>query len=69
MLITSGDKNPTVPVESKILLTLDEAQALTGLSKGYLRNGINQGNLKTKLIGKSWRIKRSTLDSFVNYLF
>ena len=30
MLITRGDKKPTVPIESKILLTLDEAQALTG---------------------------------------
>ena len=59
MLITRGDKRPTVPIESKILLTLDEAQAMSGLSKRYLREAINQGNLKAKQIGKSWRLKRS----------
>ena len=59
MLITRGDKKPTVPIESKILLTLDEAQAMSGLSKRYLREAINQGNLKAKQIGKSWRLKRS----------
>ena len=69
MLITRGDKKPTVPIESKILLTLDEVQAMTGLSKGYLREAIKQGNLKAKQIGKSWRIKRSDLDDFVENLF
>ena len=69
MLITRGDKKPTVPIESKILLTLDEAQAMTGLSKGYLRDAIGQENLKAKLIGKSWRVKRSDLDEFVENLF
>ncbi|MEO1433574.1 MAG: helix-turn-helix domain-containing protein [Cyanobacteria bacterium J06632_19] len=69
MLITRGDKKPTVPIESKILLTLDEAQAMTGLSKGYLREAINQGYLKAKQIGKSWRVKRSDLDDFIEDLF
>ena len=68
MLITRGDKKPTVPIESKILLTLDEAQALTGLSKGYLREAIRQGSLKAKQIGKSWRVKRSDLDDFIEDL-
>ena len=48
MLITRGDKKPTVPIESKILLTLDEAQAMTGLSKSYLREAIGQGSLNAK---------------------
>ncbi|MEM7556674.1 MAG: helix-turn-helix domain-containing protein [Cyanobacteria bacterium P01_A01_bin.84] len=69
MLIARGDKKPTVPIESKILLTLDEAQAMTGLSKAYLRSAIGQGNLKAKQIGKSWRVKRSDLDEFVDKLF
>ena len=69
MLITRGDKKPTVPIESKILLTLDEAQAMSGLSKRYLREAINQGNLKAKQIGKSWRLKRSDLDDFIENLF
>ncbi len=69
MLINRRDKQPAVPIESKILLTLDEAQGLTGLSKGFLRNEIKQGNLKAKVIGKSWRVKRSDLDKFVEELF
>lgn len=69
MLITRGDKKATVAIESKILLTLDEVQAMTGLSKGYLRGAIGQGNLNAKQIGKSWRIKRSDLDEFVENLF
>lgn len=69
MLITRGDKKPTVPIESKILLTLDEAQAMTGLSKSYLREAIGQGSLKAKQIGKSWRVKRGDLDDFVENLF
>ncbi|MEM6404190.1 MAG: helix-turn-helix domain-containing protein, partial [Cyanobacteria bacterium P01_D01_bin.116] len=69
MLITRGDKKPIVPIESKILLTLDEAQAMTGLSKSYLREAIGQGSLNAKQIGKSWRVKRCDLDNFVENLF
>ncbi len=63
------DNKPTVPIESKILLTLDEARSLTGLSTQILRDAIKQGNLNAKLIGKSWRIKRNDLDKFVENLF
>jgi len=69
MLINRGDKKPAVPIESKILLTLDEAQAMTGLSKGYLREAIEQEKLNAKVIGKSWRVKRSDLDNFIENLF
>jgi len=69
MLITRGDKKLTIPIESKILLTLDEAQVMTRLSKRYLRQAINQGNLKAKQIGKSCRVKRSDLNKFVDELF
>ena len=69
MLINRRDNKPTVPIESKILLTLDEAQGLTGLSKGYLREAIQQGKLNAKVIGKSWKVKRSDLDEFVEELF
>ncbi|NJO64734.1 MAG: hypothetical protein HC836_43340 [Richelia sp. RM2_1_2] len=34
-----------------------------------MRDAIGQGNLKAKLIGKSWRVKRSDLDDFVDGLF
>ncbi|MEO1431218.1 MAG: helix-turn-helix domain-containing protein [Cyanobacteria bacterium J06633_8] len=69
MLIVRGDKKPTVPIEAKILLNLNEAQQLTGLSKGFLRDAINKGNLKAKQIGKSCWVKRKNLNEFVNDLF
>lgn len=53
----------------KLLLTLPETQALTGLSREFLRNAISQGKLKAQVIGKSWRIKRSDLDDYVTNLF
>lgn len=60
---------PSVSIGDKLLLTLPEAQALTGLSREFLRDAISQGKLKAKVIGKSWRIKRSDLDDYVTNLF
>jgi excisionase family DNA binding protein len=59
---------PTVPTEAKLLLTLAEAQALTGLSRGVLRAAIDTGDLKSKLIGRGWKIKRADLEKFVGKL-
>ena len=64
-LIAKTETQPSVPVADKLLLTLPEAQALTGLSKGFLRDAINSGELKAKIIGRSWRVKRSDLDDYV----
>ena len=50
-------------------IAVQEAQALTELSKYLLRDAINEGSLKAKMIGRSWRIKRSDLDEFVATLF
>jgi excisionase family DNA binding protein len=66
---TSPDKaRPSVPVEAKLLLTLAEAQALTGLSRSTLRAAINSGELKARQIGKAFRIKRADLEKFVGKL-
>lgn len=54
-----------VRVGEKLLLTLNEAQLLTGLSREYLRDAIASGDLSSKKIGKSWRIKRTDLENFV----
>ena len=59
---------PLVPVEEKLLLTLKEVQALTGLSKKILREPIKSGKLKGKIIGKSWRIKRLDLENYIDSL-
>lgn len=58
----------TVAVEHKLLLTLAEAQALTGLSRAVLREAVEAGTLKAKQIGRSWRVKRGDLESYVETL-
>lgn len=66
---TSPDRRAlSVPVEAKLLLTLAEAQALTGLSRGVLRAAIETGELKARLIGRAFRIKRAELEKFVGKL-
>ena len=64
-LLAKTESQPGVPVADKLLLTLPEAQGLTGLSKGFLRDAINSGELKGKIIGRSWRVKRSDLDEYI----
>lgn len=59
---------PIVPVEEKLLLTLKEVQALTGLSEKILRQAIKDEQLKAKIIGKSWRIKRFDLENYIDSL-
>ncbi len=68
-LLARGDNQPTVPVADKLLLTMSEAQALTGLSREFLRDAITEGKLKAKMIGRSWRIKRSDLEEYIAGLF
>jgi excisionase family DNA binding protein len=54
---------------AKPLLTRAEAQRYTGLSQEILREAVEAGKLKEKLIGKSYRIKRADLDRFIEKLF
>jgi excisionase family DNA binding protein len=68
-LLGKGDTQPLVPIADKLLLTIAEAQALTGLSREFLRDAITAGDLKAKVIGKSWRVKRSDLEQYVDKLF
>ena len=51
-------RTPIVPVEEKLLLSLKEVQAQTGLSREILREAITNNQLKAKIVGKAWRIKR-----------
>jgi excisionase family DNA binding protein len=57
-----------LPIMFKPLLTLKEAQIVTGLSKEILRDAIKDKKLKAKIIGKGWRIKRTDLDKFIEEL-
>ncbi|AUT04666.1 DNA-binding protein (plasmid) [Nostoc sp. CENA543] len=68
-LLGKADTQPSVPIADKLLLTIAEAQALTGLSREFLRDAITAGELKAKVIGKSWRVKRADLEEYVEKLF
>jgi excisionase family DNA binding protein len=59
---------PAIPIEAKPLLSLIEAQALTGLSRNTLRAAIDAGKLKAQRIGKGWKVKRRDLDSWIEKL-
>jgi excisionase family DNA binding protein len=58
----------TQAIAVKLLLTLPECQALTGLSRGVLRAAIDTGDLKAKQIGRAYRVKRGDLESYVKKL-
>ncbi len=59
-----GSNKSTLSIGEKIILTLNDAAALTSLSKGSLREAIKAGKLKARIIGKGYKIKRSDLDDF-----
>jgi excisionase family DNA binding protein len=66
--ITPETKAAGVPIADKPLLKLDEAAALTGLSRDTLRKAIETNELKGKMIGKAFRIKRDDLDEYIKKL-
>lgn len=61
-------QRPAVDIADKLLLTLAEAQALTGLSRATLREAIEAGDLKARQMGRAWRVKRSDLESYIKKL-
>jgi excisionase family DNA binding protein len=63
-----GLQKPAVPIADKPLLKLDEAAALTGLSRHLLRQAIEDGSLKGKIIGRGFRVKRGDLDRYIENL-
>jgi excisionase family DNA binding protein len=61
-------QKPTVAIADKPLLKLDEASALTGLSRHFLRQSIEDGKLKGRIIGRGFRVKRDDLNEFIKKL-
>lgn len=59
-------QEPTVTdLAHKLTLSLAEASQLAGLSRGYLRQAIEDKKLKARIIGKGWRVKRSDLEGYI----
>lgn len=52
-------------ISHKLMLTLKEAAALSGLPRQHLLEAIEGGSLKAQLIKQAWRIKRADLDDYI----
>jgi excisionase family DNA binding protein len=57
-----------VPLADKLTLNLQEAAALSGLSKQRLRDAIREKKLKAQIIGRGWRVKRDDLEAYIKKL-
>ena len=64
-----GARITTTELRSKLLLTLDEAQTITGLSREILQEAIKNGELPSKIMGKSYRIKQKDLERYIDELW
>ena len=60
-----GSRITTTELRSKLLLTLDEAQTITGLSREILQEAIKNGELPSKIMGKAYRIKTQDLERYI----
>ena len=56
-------------LRGKLLLTLAEAQVITGLSREILMQAIRDKRLSSQIMGKAYRIKFKDLESFVDDLW
>ena len=56
-------------LRGKLLLTLAEAQIMTGLSREILMEVIKDGRLPSQIMGKAYRIKAKDLEKFVDELW
>jgi len=58
----------TVDLAAKLTLSLMEAAQLSGLSRGHLREAIENKKLKARILGRGWRVKRDDLEAYVKKL-
>jgi excisionase family DNA binding protein len=68
MIAEAVATKPVFSLADKLTLSLIEASQLSGLSRGHLRQAIDEKKLKARIIGKGWRVKRSDLDAYVKKL-
>jgi len=50
------------------LARLTRAAQLSGLSRGHLREAIEEKKLKARILGRGWRVKRDDLEAYVKKL-
>ena len=70
-LDTAARRRPETTAQeasAKLLLTLAEAQTLTGLSRATLKAAIDAGELPANQISRAWRVKRADLERWIETL-
>ena len=55
-------------LSNKLILTISEVKNLTGFSKNIIMSEIQNGKLKAKKIGRSWRVKKLDLEAYIRDL-
>lgn len=65
----TGREKPFVPTSDKLLLSLEEAAALTGLSSARLRAAIGEEKLVARKVGRAWKMRRDDVERFVDSIF
>lgn len=60
---------PLVPLVDKMMLTMDEAAALSGVAKSALLQARASGHLHAVKIGRGYKVRRADLAKFVDALF
>ena len=58
-----------VPTSEKMVLSLDEAAALSGVPRGVLNEARRDGRLRAQKIGRGYKVLRADLGAFVAGLF
>jgi excisionase family DNA binding protein len=61
-------RKSVVPIADKVLLTVQDCRALTGLSEQIIRDAIRGETLKARRIGRGFKVKRTDLDDFIDKL-
>jgi excisionase family DNA binding protein len=61
--LTSDSSDSSESSQSRLFLTLDEAAAVSGLSRTYLRRAIAAERLPAIRDGRRWRIRRTDLEA------
>jgi excisionase family DNA binding protein len=71
-LVTQAPQRPeqtrTTDLAAKLMLNLNEAAQLAGLSRGILRDAISQKKLKARILGRGFKIKKTDLEAWISKL-
>ena len=65
----TGQDKAVVPTADKMLLSLDEASALSGAPRSILDAARKDGRLSARKIGRGYKVQRADLEAFVASLF